>query len=164
MTKLAAEIVTRVCNRQVFSRAMVADLSSDPEFKQGLREAIEAHALQKNWGCLVRLIWVLQRFRDRELVPLLCDLLDAREHDVYMEAVVDALNDMPDERAVGALARAMSYQMPGDDLSSHFNMKIIGALARIGSDEAMAVISEALQSPEEPIRAFAKEILNETPF
>ena len=160
--KLAAEIVARVCNGQVFRHAMVAELSSDPEFKAGLREAIEAQLPQKNWGCLTRLIWVLQRFPERELVPFLCDLLDARESDNYMEAVVDALNIMLDERAVGALERAMSYRMPGDDLAFHFNKKVLNALARIGSDEAMAVISEALQSPEEAIRAFAKEILNET--
>jgi hypothetical protein len=159
---LAAEIVTRVCNGQLFSHAMVADLSSDPDFKAGLREAIEVQALQKNWGCLLRLIWVLERFPDKDLVPLLSNLLDARENDIYMEEVVDALNIMLDERAVGALKRAMSYRMPGDDLSFHFNMKVLSALTRIGSDEAMAVVSEALQSPEEPIRAFAKEILNET--
>ncbi len=160
--KLATEIVTRVCNGQVFSHAMVGDLSSDPEFKAALREAIEAQVPQKNWGCLLRLIWVLERFPDKDLVPLLSNLLDARENDVYMEEVVDALNIMLDERAVGALKRAMSYRMPGDDLAFHFNRKVINALARIGSDEAMTVVSEALESPEEPIRAFAKEILNET--
>ena len=160
--KLAAEIVTRVCNRQVFSLAMVADLSSDPDYKAALREAIEVQALQKNWGCLLRLIWVLERFPDKDLVPLLCNLLDARENDNYMEEVVEALNIMLDERAVGALERAMSYRMPGDDLAFHFNKKVLNALARIGSDEAMAVVSEALQSPEEPIRDFAKEMLNET--
>ena len=48
-----------------------------------------------------------------------------------------------------------------DDLAFHFNKKVIGALAAIGTREAILKIREALDSPEEPIREFAKKILDE---
>jgi hypothetical protein len=95
-------------------------------------------------------------------VPLLAKLLDEREDDGCMEAIVDTLNVMTDARAVSSLKHALSYRMPGDDLAFHFNKKVINALARIGTTEAEAEIEDATKDPEEAIRSFAKYILTQS--
>jgi hypothetical protein len=138
---------------------MLIPLRSAGDFVDDLQEAIERQAHEKRWGCLCRLIWVVQRFRDKRFVPVLSKLLEAREDDSYTEAIVDALIVLPDERAVSALSHALAYMLPGDDLAFHFNRKVITALSSIGTEEAIAAIRTALNSPEEPIRAFAEQSL-----
>jgi hypothetical protein len=86
-------------------------------------------------------------------------LLDACEDYAYLEAVVDALIIMPDDRAVESLKRALDLRVPGDDLAFHFNKKVITALSAIGSEPAIEGIKQSLSSPEEPIRHFAAACL-----
>ena len=161
MSKAAQQIIAIICQSSQFSPQLIASLPGGADFSDALLEAAEQQALERNWGCICRLIWVMQRLPNKDFVPLLCKLLDERADEVYMEAVVDALNIMSDVRAIEPLRRALSYRMPGDDLAFHFNKKVIGALARIGTAEARTVIAEALQSSDEPIRVFAQDILRE---
>jgi hypothetical protein len=159
MNYSAQQLVDTVCHAGRFSFDLIAGWEKDQGFREALKQAIEEQAVAKNWGCVCRLIWILQRFPNPALVPLLGRLLEERENDGCMEAIVDALNIMRDARAVGSLKRALSYRMPGDDLAFHFNKKVINALARIGTNEAETVITEATQDPEDSIRLFAKDML-----
>ena len=108
---------------------------------------------------MCRLIWVVQRFPNQSLVPVLTRLLDARENEGCLEAIMDALIIMPDGRAVESLTRALDVRMAGDDLAFHFTMKVITALSAIGNEAAIEGIRQALDGPEEPIRDFAASTL-----
>jgi HEAT repeat protein len=159
MNTEARRILKKICEDRAFSGETLIPLSTAGDFVDDLQEAIEQQVHEKRWGCVCRLIWVAQRFPDKRFVPALSKLLEARDDDTCLEAIVDALAIMPDERAVRALTRALAYTLPGDDLAFHFNRKVIAALSSIGSEEAIAAIKEALTSPEEPIRNFAKQSL-----
>jgi len=159
MNSEAQQIVDRVCNDNRFSFDLLRGLESNPGFHEGLREAVEEQAAKKNWMCLCRLVWILNRFPNPDLVLLLARLLDEHDDDGCMEAIVDALNVMTDPRAVGSLKHALAYRMPGDDLAFHFNKKVINALARIGTPEAETAIAEATHDPEPIISSFAKDML-----
>jgi len=159
MNESAQRIVDTVCTSSRFSHDLVEGLERNG-FREALGEAITEQAANRNWTCLCRLIWVLHRFPNPDIVPLLARLLYEREDDGCMEAIVDALNVMTDARAVGSLKHALSYRMPGDDLAFHFNKKVINALARIGTPEAEAAIAEAMEDPEPIIQLFATDMLN----
>lgn len=159
MNENARRILGAICDEDRFPPAMLSQLETVGDFSAELRKQIEQKAIEKRWGCVCRLIWVAQRFPNPDLVPVLAKLLDDREDDTYLEAVVDALVIMPEESAVGPLRRALFYQLPGDDLAFHFNRKIIAALSAVGSDAAIAGIREALKSPEETIQSSAAAAL-----
>lgn len=159
MNLQAQQILDQVCEESAFRVEALAPLTAAGEFGEELQRAIEQNADKKRWGSVCRLIWVAQRFPSRRLVPVLSNLLDAREDDGCLEAIVDALAVMPDKRAVGALTHALSYRLPGDDLAFHFNRKVLAALSAVGNDEAVAAIKEALRSDEEPIRTVASQLL-----
>ncbi|HKR11222.1 MAG TPA: hypothetical protein VJT15_04130 [Pyrinomonadaceae bacterium] len=155
MNTSAQRILDDLCNDESFRGSRLAELAQAGEFSEELRSAIEEKSARQRWGCVCRLVWVAQRFPNHSLVPVLTRLLDAREDDGYLEAVVDALIIMPDGRAVESLKAALDYRVPGDDLAFHFNKKVIMALSAIGSEAAIEGIRRSLTSPEEPIRSFA---------
>lgn len=159
MNVSARMILDDLCNDESFRVARLTELAHVGEFSEELRNAIEEKSTQQRWGCVCRLIWVVQRFPNQSLVPILTRLLDAREDYGYLEAIVDALIVMPDGRAVESLKRALYFRVPGDDLAFHFNKKVITALTAIGSESAIEGIKQSLSSPEEPIRRFAAESL-----
>ncbi|HEU0048041.1 MAG TPA: hypothetical protein VFQ43_10610 [Nitrososphaera sp.] len=70
------------------------------DFSDDLLEAINQQLAAQNWSAICKLVWAVQRIPDRKFAPLLCDLLDNHRHDVYMEAIADALLDIHDERSV----------------------------------------------------------------
>ena len=76
-----------------------------------------------------------------------------------MEGIADAFWDLSDEESVPSLIRALDHHVIGDDLSFHFNNKVIWALARIGTKEALEGINLALTSSEPEIRRAAKREL-----
>ena len=160
MNENAQRVVDTVCTSSRFSHDLVDGLDRNG-FREALSEAITETAANSHWICLCRLIWVLHRFPNPDLVPLLARLLYERVDDGCMEAIVDTLNVMTDARAVGSLKHALSYRMPGDDLAFHFNKKVINALARISTPEAEAAITEAMEDPEPTIRLFAKDMLTQ---
>ena len=155
----ARRVLDAICTGESFTPAMVIPLQRFGDFTEDLNSAIEQASTERRWGCVCRLIWVAQRFPNQSLVPVLVRLLDAREDDTYLEAIVDALALIPANEAVESLSRALSYRLPGDDLAFHFNKKVIVALSAIGSDAAIAGIKEAINSREEPIRDFAAATL-----
>jgi hypothetical protein len=96
----------------VFSPTMLTQLDSIGDCSGELRRAIEQKSDQKQWGCVCRLIWVAQRFPNKSLVPVLARFLDDRADDTCLEAIVDALVIMPDNRAAGPLTRALPIECP----------------------------------------------------
>lgn len=161
MNDLTRQIIATICGADRYSNQLINSLPPDANLGPALLAAAEQQAHEMKWRCVCRLIWVMQRLPDKQFVPFLSQLLDDRQNDGCMEAVVDALNVMPDKSAVIALRKALSYRLPGDDLAFHFNKKVILALDRIGTDEALSAIRTAEESPEEPIREFAHQLLSQ---
>jgi len=79
-----------------------------------------------------------------------------------MEAIADAFLDIHDERPVPTIIRALDYCVEGDD-DFHFNRKLVAALHRIWTKEAIDGIKLASHSAQELIRETADEFLVRQP-
>ncbi len=75
-----------------------------------------------------------------------------------MEAIADMLFDIRDERSIPSLVGALAYYVEGDG-SYNFNVKLIDALKRIGTEDAVEGIKHALRSENEIIKEAAEEAL-----
>jgi hypothetical protein len=111
-------------------------LGSLDDFSDDLLAVMQEELDKQNWGRLTILIWAIASVPDRKFTPLLCTLLDEHRHDEYLEAIADAMFDIRDERSVRSLTAALDHSVRGDD-DRHFNRKLIAALARIGTDDAI---------------------------
>jgi HEAT repeat protein len=93
-----------------------------------------------------------------EYVPILCQILNSENHNGLHENVVEILDKLRDERAIPALSKALTYRWSYDEWLN-VPRKSLLALSEIGTPEAMMIIKEATQSPEELIREDATMIL-----
>jgi hypothetical protein len=134
------------------------EVKSLGDYSDDLLEALNSQLKEGNRRNLSKLIWAVEGVPDRKFTPLLCELLDKHRYDGYMEALADMLSDIRDEKSVPCLIRALDYYVEGDG-SNNFNIKLLFALDRIGTTEALDGIKLALHSPKELIRETAKEFL-----
>jgi hypothetical protein len=132
---------------------------SSGDLTDDILSALGEGLVRREWGALCRLVWLVQCFPDRKFTPLLCEMFDNYRDSVDMEGLADAFWDLNDERAVPSLIGGLDYYVAGDDLSFHFNKKVIHALSRIGTREAIEGIKTALGSPEPEIRRAAEQEL-----
>jgi HEAT repeat protein len=84
--------------------------------------------------------------------------LNSENHNGLHENVVEILDKLRDERAIPALSKALTYRWSYDEWLN-VPRKSLLALSEIGTPEAMMIIKEATQSPEELIREDATMIL-----
>jgi hypothetical protein len=150
MNVSARRILDDLCDEESCRVARLSELVHVGEFSEELKNAIEEKSAQQRWGCVCRLIWAVQRFPNRSLVPVLTSLLDAREDYAYLEAVVDALIIIPDDRAVESLKRALALRVPGDDLAFHFNKKVAQAIP-IGDHDGIARMRTTIVSTDDHV-------------
>jgi hypothetical protein len=96
------------------------------------------------------------------LVPELCDplvaVLSCDRCSDFHEPAVELLEALCDERAVPALAMAVTYRWDYDQWLS-VPRKALQALGSIGTLRAIQVVRAALSAPEETIRDSAREVL-----
>ncbi len=137
----------------MFEIRALGNISSD------LLEAITEQFDRKNWGALFRLIGIIHYIPNKEFTPILCEILDNHKEQGIAENVVDALFEIGDESSVSALVRSLDYYEPGDD-DRHLNRKIIDTLSRIGTQDAIDLIKQALGSEDEIIREAARAELH----
>jgi hypothetical protein len=130
----------------------IGDISDD--LLKALKEQFEL----RNWGGLTRLFAIMYYFPNKGYTPILCEMLDDHKDKEIAEYVVDIMDVVEDERSIPCLIRSLEYYSPGDD-DRHFNRKIIYALSRIGTTEAIDGIRLALKSDDEIIRKTANEEL-----
>jgi len=157
--RLAREVMSGHC-QQLLQRALneslinrtTADLSDD------ILAAMNERIAKQDWGAICRLTWLVQCYPDRKFTPILCELLDKHNHDVYMEAIADAFADIEDECSVPFIIAALDIYIVGDD-DRHFSRKLIYALGEIGTPEAIDGIRFALQNSNELVRQEAKTTL-----
>lgn len=145
----------QVCESEISTSEFLSSLKGLPDFSDDLLEAMREELQKENWSCLFRLIFAVQEFPNRKFTPLLIDLLDNHRERGYSENIADALFDIRDERSVPALVRALDYYESGDD-DRNLNKKVIYALGRIGTKEAIDGLQLAMQNAEEEIRMAAE--------
>lgn len=159
-TQLAVELREKHCREMLQQALDKGDLRrTDAGLSDDILAALQEQFTRRDWGALCRLVWVVQCFPDSSFTPLLCDLFDNYRDEVDMEGLADAFWDLRDERSVPALIRALNHYLAGDELSFHFNKKVIYALARIGTKEALEGIKSAMNSAEAKIRDAARQEL-----
>lgn len=143
---------------RIDGREFYQALKSIGEFREDLLEALNECYQNRDWTNLSRLLWAITLVPDRRFVPLLCELLDNHRRDGYMEAIAESLSEIRDERSIPCIKRCLNYHVYGDD-SRQFNLKLIDALFRIGTREAVEVIEQGQTSPDEIIREYAEEFM-----
>jgi HEAT repeat protein len=148
----------QVCQTAISTQEFIAALKGLPDFSDQLLEALREELHQQNWSCLFKLIFAVQEFPDRKFGPILSDLLDNHRTRGYSENIADALFDIRDERSVPALVRAIDYYEVGDD-DRNVNKKVIYALGRIGTSEAVDGLRLATHNKDEQIRVAAESEL-----
>lgn len=109
-------------------------------------------------GKLFRLLWTISLSPSTIFIPALCTLLEDKKGNYYIEAVVDAMHIVADPTSVSYLRSALGRYEPWDQ-DFTFNRKILWALERIGTPEALEVISSTLKNEHTRIRDTAEEIL-----
>jgi hypothetical protein len=140
-------------------QAMIRELRGMGNISDELLEALEEQYSLKNWGGLFRLFGILYSSPDKRYIPILCEMLDAHKDKGIAENVVDILDVIQDERSVPCLARSIDYYEPGDE-DRYLNRKVIYALSRIGTPEAVEAIRGARENEDENIRTAAIEELS----
>lgn len=149
-------------DERIDTTRFLSELPKEGDFRGELLDAMHERYQLQDWRNLGRLIWAVGLLPDRMFTELLCDVLDNHKHDEYMEAVADALIDISDEHAVPCIVRALNYRVEGDS-GCHFNRKLINALFKIGTKEAVEGMKQALNSREGLIRESAKDFLKRLP-
>ena len=94
----------------------------------------------------------------KDYTPILCQILNNQSHYGLHELAIELLEVLRDERAVPVLSKALTYRW-SYDIWFIVPRKSLFALAEIGTPEAIMIITEATQSPEELIRDDANMIL-----
>jgi hypothetical protein len=149
--KQCEELLGKAIRRSLIRR-------TDGDVTDDILMAMNECYARKDWSALCSLTWVAQCYPDRKFTPLFCALLDD-PHDVYMEAIADAFWDIADERAVASIIGALDYYVAGDD-DRHFSRKLIHALAKINTTEAVEGLHIASHNTDEMIRREARRELD----
>jgi HEAT repeat protein len=145
----------QVCESAISPAEFITSLKFLPDFSDDLSQALLQELQKQNWSCLFKLIFAVQEFPNRKFTPVLIDLLDNHKDRGYSENIADALFDIRDERSVPALVRTLDYYEPGDD-DRNVNKKVIYALARIRTKEAIDGLRVAAHNSDENIRTSAE--------
>jgi HEAT repeat protein len=128
------------------------------DFSDDLLKAVNEQLQKKNWGCLHRLIFVMQISPNKKYTEILCYLLSNHREQGFADAIADTLFDIKDEKAIPTLKNSLNYYEPGDD-DFNFNKKVLYALEEIKTINAFDAIKLALELKNDVIRETAKEIL-----
>jgi HEAT repeat protein len=146
-------------SKQITLIRFLDELRSVGDFSDDLLQVMKDAVAAQDWPRLNAMLHAAFLVPDRKFTFLLCDLLENYRTETDMEALADLLFDIRDERSVPALIRAFDYYLPVDD-DYHFNRKVLDALHRIGTEEAIEIIKRAVHSPKALIRESAEHLLN----
>lgn len=132
--------------------------SLEDDYSEDLLRALEEQVGHRNWRMVDALIIPIHWRPSRIFTPVLCKLLDQHRSDVNIEDVAETLYVLRDERATPCVVAALNHFVPGDE-DFHFNRKCIRTLCAIGTPEAIEVVNQMRDSPEDPIRDEAMRVL-----
>jgi HEAT repeat protein len=142
-------------------------------FSPGLREWLQAQrdlepciadGLQRNrdagdWNGWERYVIAALSHPSRSYTQTLCAVLDERREDLNNEDIVDALGEGQDPAAVPVLRRTVRW-VPDSDEFGQLSRKVVWALARIGTPEALDAIREEVTPdlPSKVVEAAEQEL------
>ena len=116
----------------------------EPCIAAGLRATRESG----DWLAFETYVIAAQTHPSPSYTETLCAVLDERHEDINNEDIVDALNEGQDPAAVPSLRRAVTW-VPDTDEFGQQPRKVVWALNRIGTPEAMQAIREEV-TPDLP--------------
>ena len=148
----------RARQNEISWRDFMENLKKIGDFSEDLREAIREQMTVGDKDAITRLVHFAYLTKLNNFAPLFCELLDNYRGDGYMEEIADLAFSLADPRMVPSIIRALDYTVGGDD-DNHFNRKLVQALGRIGTAEAIEGLKLAAQSPFELVREEAEEEL-----
>jgi len=160
MNERFVELYKELIDRRIPTSNVLDKLKSLGDFSDDLLERMEEQLAVRNYVALSRMIHAVYLVPDRKFTPILCQLLDDHPYEGYMEAVADALIDIQDERSIPSILRSLDNYLE-TDADYHFNRKLVVALLKIGTKEAIDGIKLASKSPKELIRERAERALEE---
>jgi HEAT repeat protein len=159
MNELFQAAYRRLLSPETDPTEFTAALQSAGDYRSDLLAALRERQAAGDLGTLLWLLFAVQRTGDPIFTPLLCELLDDPRHDCsYMEAIADALGDIQDERAVPCIVKALDFEIETDP-DYKFNQKLLSALSRIGTPEAIAALERAADDPRELVGEAARDYL-----
>ena len=94
----------------------------------------------------------------QDYVPQLCTILSDEHLAPWHEQAVELLGELQNPDAVPALVKSLTYRWDFDEWLS-IPRKALHSLAAIGTDKAMAIVANAMQSEVQEIRQEAAELL-----
>jgi hypothetical protein len=115
---------------------------------------------ERCWEFGEDIVFAAQSNPSNEYVPLLCAILDLAHPRGPNENIIELLTDLEDPRSVPSLVRALDYRHE-TDAGIQVPIRALNALAKIGTDEAIAAIDAARNSDEELIRDEAELLLED---
>ena len=160
MNETFQRLYKQLLDKQITLLQFRDELKAVGDFSDDLLDVMKDAVAAQDWPRLNAMLHVAFLVPDRKFTPLLCDVLDHHREESDMEALADLLFDIRDERSVPALIRAFDYYLPVDD-DFHFNRKVLHALYRIGTEEGISVVTQALHSRKELIRETAEHLLSQ---
>ena len=106
MSKRFRSLHQQLIARQISPGQFLDELKSTDDFSDDLLEAIREQIAAQDWSGLNDIIHAIFLIPpDPKFTEVLCELLDNRKYDGYLEAVADALIDISDERSVPCIIR-----------------------------------------------------------
>jgi|SRR5581483_9516317 len=148
----------RVRRNEISWRDFIESLKKLGDFSEDLIKAIHEQIAIGDKAAISGLVHLAHLTNLDKFAPLFCELLDNYRYDGYMEEVAELAMYMKDERMVPSLIRALDFTVGGDD-DNHFNRKLVQALGRIGTPEAIEGLKLAAQHGHELVREEAEEQL-----
>lgn len=152
------ELVTKLEKKEISPEEFHLEVKRFNDFANDLLVTIEHYSKLKNTFVLTNLIWTIQYCPSPKFTEVLCFLLENQPESSYLEAIIDALHDIKDEKSIQSLKKVLNHYEAGDD-DFAFNRKVLWALERIGTKEAFDAVKTALDNENEIIREMAEEIL-----
>ncbi|MGH3908498.1 MAG: HEAT repeat domain-containing protein [Pseudonocardiaceae bacterium] len=143
-----------VRERQMF----VAWLDSFTDIKGCIVEGLQKASEATDWLMFDMYVLAASRHPSKLYTAVLCDVLDQQIDDVNNEDIVDLLGGIGDQAAVHCLEGTLWWQPPWDEYRQ-LGVKVVWALAAIGTPDALAVLRDAAQSEAAEIRRAAAEEL-----
>ena len=124
-----------------------------------LQQFLETAYREQDWNAMQSLVACAFAKPSDVYVPILCNLLESANPELNIEDVANLLGEIASSDSVFTLSNLVERDFPSDE--GHFvNQKIIWALGKIRTPEAIQVLHKAAQSQTETIREEAERQLD----
>lgn len=123
-------------------------------------DLLRSLAVTREWGFGALLLAVAHSHPDPAYVEPLCAILDLQDDFAPNEQVVDLLAVLRHSDAVPSLTRALHSGLPSDTFR-HLQLKCIGALAEVGTPDAISVLQNIATATTGELADEARLVLSE---